>query len=660
MLILSSILPGVPVVWAQPTITKYILPWYTGSPSYTGQIINGPDGNLWFLDGYRIGKISTDGAVTGYLIPTVNAGANEITVGPDGNLWFTESQGHKIGKITPNGVITEYPISAQAGGITTGADGNIWFSEPPSIGKITTGGVLTEYPCAPVEGVGWHLAAGPDGNIWFTGQSSPLNTITPSGVISEIPVDPSLANGFNGIVKGPDGNPWVFPGGDVVDVTSLNSAEEYYLPRADYAATGRDGNLWFTTSGKVGERMSDGAIVEYGTPQANSVVLGPDGNIWFTTSSGYIGKFTPTPPQTLLDISPASMSFSGPVSSAPLDPQTLTVHSSTPLSFTALVDEPSFSSWLKISPSGNLNTDQNIAVSASEVQFNGVPGRKYTGFILLTTRDAIQPVRVTVEGTPPVAGRGDIKVAPFQSSFRFVTQTAPPFPQQISITDVDSLSGAIPLTLSYTITSPSGGHWVTLKQDNVPIANGGSGVSPMTLSLEIDPSGLSAGTYAAVITVTPAGGVPLQLPLQLQVVQNPQPDSPWFQEYGTSPSASSSHITAGPDGNIWFAELTDKIGKITPEGAVTEYPVPRGGNPAWITTGSDGNLWFTERGEIGRITTAGAVTEFASAPSYFPGPIVAGHDGNLWFTDIQSIGKISTAGVVTKYPDIQLICIRLL
>src|SRR6266849_7634569 len=27
-----------------------------------------------------------------------------ITAGPDGNLWFTESNGHRIGQITPDGV----------------------------------------------------------------------------------------------------------------------------------------------------------------------------------------------------------------------------------------------------------------------------------------------------------------------------------------------------------------------------------------------------------------------------------------------------------------------------------------------------------------------------------------------------------------------------
>jgi virginiamycin B lyase len=55
-----------------------------------------------------------------------------ITAGPDGNLWFTEHSGNKIGRITPAGVITEFPIPTRRSGpfgITAGPDGNLWFTE---------------------------------------------------------------------------------------------------------------------------------------------------------------------------------------------------------------------------------------------------------------------------------------------------------------------------------------------------------------------------------------------------------------------------------------------------------------------------------------------------------------------------------------------------
>src|SRR6266436_741926 len=67
------------------------------------------------------------GKVTEFGIPTNNSQPAGITLGPDGNLWFTESRADQIGKITPNGSITEYPLpSGVASGIAAGPDGNLW------------------------------------------------------------------------------------------------------------------------------------------------------------------------------------------------------------------------------------------------------------------------------------------------------------------------------------------------------------------------------------------------------------------------------------------------------------------------------------------------------------------------------------------------------
>jgi len=56
-----------------------------------------------------------------------------IAAGPDGNLWFTERLGNRIGRITPEGTITEFPIptaaSSPTNGIVTGPDGCVWFTE---------------------------------------------------------------------------------------------------------------------------------------------------------------------------------------------------------------------------------------------------------------------------------------------------------------------------------------------------------------------------------------------------------------------------------------------------------------------------------------------------------------------------------------------------
>ena len=66
---------------------------------------------------------------------------NDITTGPDGNLWFTEFG--KIGRITPAGVITEFPIltaNSAAVQITTGPDGKLWFTENRAITSTARSG----------------------------------------------------------------------------------------------------------------------------------------------------------------------------------------------------------------------------------------------------------------------------------------------------------------------------------------------------------------------------------------------------------------------------------------------------------------------------------------------------------------------------------------
>src|SRR6266700_8204927 len=57
-------------------------------------------------------------------------GFSGLTAGSDGALWFTEPSARKIGRITTGGAITEYliPSLAQPGSIAAGSDGALWFT----------------------------------------------------------------------------------------------------------------------------------------------------------------------------------------------------------------------------------------------------------------------------------------------------------------------------------------------------------------------------------------------------------------------------------------------------------------------------------------------------------------------------------------------------
>jgi streptogramin lyase len=135
-------------------------------------------------------------------------------------------------------------------------------------------------------------------------------------------------------------------------------------------------------------------------------------------------------------------------------------------------------------------------------------------------------------------------------------------------------------------------------------------------------------------------------------------------EFGPLLSPARS-ITAGPDGNVWFAERSPDgsqsiLGRVTPTGQITEYastPVP--GSIAAMTAGADGNVWFVKDGfggpAVGKVDPAtGAYTTFMTglngAFTLFGG-IALGGDGNIWFTSYFDglIGKVTPAGAITEY-----------
>jgi streptogramin lyase len=132
---------------------------------------------------------------------------------------------------------------------------------------------------------------------------------------------------------------------------------------------------------------------------------------------------------------------------------------------------------------------------------------------------------------------------------------------------------------------------------------------------------------------------------------------------GSSPTA----IVAGPDGALWFTDRACSlsapncaIGRITPSGQITEFPLNPSITPGDIALGPNGNLWFLNitsgAAAIVRMTPSGQLTEFSAGlmPNHKSvlDAIAAGPDGNLWFADDggpQAIGRITPSGVVTEF-----------
>ena len=169
----------------------------------------------------RSAEITPTGQITEFPVPTATASPMGITAGPDGNLWFTEYHSGKIGRITTDGAIAEFPIAGLPVpvDIAAGADGNLWFTSAwGSIYRITTAGEYTLFPLHPAQSypIGYtppnpglaDIAAGPDGNLWFTeSQTNLIGRMTPAGVVTEFPVPTDNSTPL-GIATGPDGNIW--------------------------------------------------------------------------------------------------------------------------------------------------------------------------------------------------------------------------------------------------------------------------------------------------------------------------------------------------------------------------------------------------------------------------------------------------------------------
>jgi streptogramin lyase len=116
-----------------------------------------------------------------------------------------------------------------------------------------------------------------------------------------------------------------------------------------------------------------------------------------------------------------------------------------------------------------------------------------------------------------------------------------------------------------------------------------------------------------------------------------------------TPGSWPTQTIAAPDGNIWFTEnAIPKVGRITPSGAITEFPSPAHPASRLFATGigPDGNVWFSNElaDVIGRITPSGVITEFTiPTPGGYVGGLTTGPDGNLWFTEVvgNKIGRLS-------------------
>ena len=271
--------------------------------SWPEYITNGPDGNLWFTEFYarKVARITPSGVVTEF--PLHGTDDDEaIVTGPDHNLWFTQPGANQIGRMTTSGVLTDFPIQGQdpsPRGISVGPDGNLWFTEyyDDHIGRITISGVITRF-AVPTNSSPWEIMTGPDGNLWVTESTTgKIDRFNPRTLRFLPPIVLNQNDNPWALTIGPDHHVW-FTGraSGKLGVVTNGKVTEFKIPTQgaypDDMTFGSDGTLWFTESlthaiGRftpaTGKFLSRIDLATQDVP--TSIVTGPDGNIWFTNPS---------------------------------------------------------------------------------------------------------------------------------------------------------------------------------------------------------------------------------------------------------------------------------------------------------------------------------------------------------------------------------------
>ena len=135
----------------------------------------------------------------------------------------------------------------------------------------------------------------------------------------------------------------------------------------------------------------------------------------------------------------------------------------------------------------------------------------------------------------------------------------------------------------------------------------------------------------------------------------------WWAIAAAAITGCSSGSGSAPVGVEQISNLTQQAQvapdavQTMPPGALTEYKIPSHHSQAYtIAPAGDGNLYFSESAtnKIGRITTAGVITEFSAGGGTGPNDIRTGPDGRAWFETYgpDTIGRIDYDGSVQLYP----------
>lgn len=304
-------------------------------------------------------------------------------------------------------------------------------------------------------------------------------------------------------------------------------------------------------------------------------------------------------PQPNLTLTPATLTFSSLVGGTAPATQAVSVSSSgSSLSYTASTS----AAWLTVSPaSGTTPGTLNVGVNPS-----GLAAGTYTGTVTVTASSAANsPQRVNVTYTV-TAGTPSLSLSPATLAFSYQSGGFLPSSKSVAV----SSNGA---ALNYSVTTSAA--WLS--------ATPASGATPGSLTVNVNPSSLAAGTYTGTVTVTSsgAGNSPQQVSVTLTVTPavpnlrlSPGAFTFSYKSGGTVPGSQALTVNSTGSALSYTVSSVGSWLSVSPASGTTTGTVNLSVNPAGLGVGSySGSVTVTSSGAGNSPQTVGVTLIITAA-----------------------------------------------
>jgi uncharacterized protein (TIGR03437 family) len=505
-------------------------------------------GNVYIAEtgNHRVRKVGLDGIITtvaGIGTPgsSGDGGAAAaaqlnlpvgLAIDSSGNLYIAESNGNRVRKVTPGGVISTFAgngtftpdgegvaaISVAVSfpqGLAVDAAGNLLITQANRIRKVTPGGVITTAiggpaaACGPTpNGDGGPVSAAKLCNATAIAIDSAGNLyITDNSVTSRVR---QVSGGTIKTVAG--GHDFLTPfGAPLATGIFLNDPEAIAVDSAGnlYIAAGAGAYVlkvqpsgayaFYAGIGAVGVSANEGQLAtRAGIDRPMGLAFDSAGNLYiadagyfFDSSSYRVWKVLAQPPS--FSLSQPSLTFTGSAGGAPPSLQRFTaIAGVNGVPFAVKATTSDGGTWLTTNPTAG-NTARIVEVTADPG--NLVPG-DYQGTLTVTaqnTAPTVQSVAVSFHVT--AAQPASLQTDQESLTFGFPRQGTPRS-QTLKVSN----AGGGNLDFTATAATVAGASWLAVS----PASGTATARTSVPLTVTADPTGLSPGTYSGAIQISGA------------------------------------------------------------------------------------------------------------------------------------------------------------